>query len=856
MSTPQLDERSFQGLTAAEAASRLQAEGFNELPSSRKRTFLRIAFDVAKEPMLLLLLGCGSAYLLLGDRQEGFLLLGSIFLVIGITLYQERKTMRALEALRDLSSPRALVIRDGQTLRIPGREVVRGDYFIVSEGDRIPADGTVLSCMSLSVNESLLTGEAVPVRKVQRREAIPEAAQPGGDDHPFVFSGTLVVSGRGVCKATSTGMQTAMGAIGKTLQSLENQNELSLVQKEGMRIVRVISILGAILCAIIIGVYGWTEGKWIEGFLVGISVAISLLPEEITVVLTIFFAIGAWRISKRGVLTRRIPAVELLGATTVLCTDKTGTITFNRMAVQEIASGNESFTVAPDATNVPFPETFHEAMEYAILASHRDPFDPMEQAIQSCGEKLLSGTEHIHSTWMPIKEYPLSPALLAMSVVWRSPDESEYIIASKGSPEAAADLCHLEPEAWEKIRLAVDRMTTEGLRVLGIATARYSGTLPEGQHDVPFRFVGLVGFADPMRPTVPTAVQECATAGIRVIMITGDHPNTAAAIARQAGILTDQAIITGPEIDAMSDVQLQEAVRSVRVFARTVPNHKLRLVNALRANGEIVAMTGDGVNDAPALKASHIGIAMGLRGTDVAREAADLVLLDDDFSSIVNAIRSGRRIFENLRKAMSYIVAIHVPIAGLALVPVLLDWPLILLPVHIVFLELIIDPACSVVFEMEEEEEGIMRRPPHDSSQPTFSASRIRLSVFQGLGVFIAAFSVYAWAILHGETGEAARTLAFIVLIIGNLGLILTNRSWVKSIPASFRVRNSSVWWMLGGAGIMLSLIITVPVLISVFHFARLSLAHILPALIAGCLSILWFEIFKLIRLRSHGVDR
>ncbi|HEX7712916.1 MAG TPA: cation-translocating P-type ATPase [Bacillota bacterium] len=834
------------GLTSREVKERQEREGFNELPTAGKRSILRIALEVFKEPMFLLLVACGSLYLLLGDIGEALMLLGFVFVVMGITIFQERKTERALEALRDLSSPRALVIRDNERQRIPGREVVRGDTIILAEGDRVPADAVLIDSLNLAVDESLLTGESVAVRKNAVKEIQPMGA-PGGDDLPFVFSGTLVVQGQGIAVVQGIGLSTEIGKIGKALQTIGT--EKTLLQQEIGRLVRNLAVLGLVLCLLVVIVFGLTRGNWLHGLLAGITLAMAMLPEEFPVVLTVFLALGAWRMSQKKVLTRREAVVETLGSATVLCVDKTGTLTRNQMVLKRLYAGGRFFTLNGAGTG-PLPEGFHKLVEYAILASQKDPFDPMERALRQVGDSALSNTEHLHHDWSLVQEYPLSKELLALSHVWKSPDGVDYVIASKGAPEAIADLCHLEPSVREDLNEKVRRMADDGLRVLGVARASFQESqLPSGQHDFQFQFLGLVGLVDPVRATVPQAIQECYRAGIRVAMITGDYPGTAQSIAKEIGLAKPEMVITGPEIEALSDEELQQRIAEVSIFARVVPEQKLRIVNALKARGEVVAMTGDGVNDAPALKSAHIGIAMGERGTDVAREASALVLLDDHFASIVTAVRQGRKIFDNLKKAMTYIFSVHVPIAGLSLIPVLFKWPLILLPVHIVFLELIIDPACSVVFEAEPEEADVMERPPRNPKEPLFSSRTLLVGLMQGFSVLVIVLGVFAIAINNRELSEAeARSFTFATLIVANLGLILTNRSWSQTIFKSLRTPNTALWWVTGGAVFFLGLVLNVPFLRSLFRFAPLHAGDLAICLTAGILSIAWFEGFKLLR--------
>jgi len=836
------------GLTDEEARRRLLALGPNELPTGKRRGVVTILLDVVREPMFLLLLAGGTLYFLLGDLQEALMLLGFVFVVMGITLYQEQKTERALEALRDLSSPRALVIRGGRQLRIAGREVVPGDIVLLAEGDRVPADGVLLQATSLSIDESLLTGESVPVTKSAAglddgAFAGPTMERPGGDDLPFVYSGTMVVQGQAIASVLATGAGTELGKIGKALEAVDSHR--TRLQKETGRLVQRLALIGLALCVVVVLAYWLTRGSFIHGVLAGITLAMATLPEEFPVVLTVFLALGAWRISKQQVLTRRVPAVETLGSATVLCVDKTGTLTMNRMRVDTIVAGDDSMHLG-DTPVDSLPEPYHALVEYAILASQKDPFDPMEQAMKRLGELTLASTEHLHDDWRLVHEYPLSKQLLAMSRVYRAPDNRDYLIAVKGAPEAVSDLCHLPAAASAHVAEQVAALADLGLRILGVARATFrESELPGIQHDFSFAFLGLIGLADPIRPTVPASVRECESAGIRVVMITGDYPGTARNIASAIGLPT-ASIITGPELAQMDDAVLAKRAQTTSIFARVVPEQKLKLVSALKAAGEVVAMTGDGVNDAPALKEADIGIAMGSRGTDVAREASDLVLLNDDFSSIVAAVRLGRRIYDNIKKAIAYILAVHIPIAGMSLLPVLFDWPLVLLPVHILFLELIIDPTCSIVFEAEPEEADVMRRRPRRPDERLFSRHTVVLSVLQGLGVLFVVLIVFIFARSGGLSEAACRTVTFTALVVANLGLMLTNRSWDRTILATLRVRNGALWWVAGAALVLLALVLAVPPLRGLFHFTAVGAVPLLAAIGAGAVSVLWFEGLKL----------
>jgi len=864
-----VDINTVTGLSEQDAIARLKDEGYNELPSARSRNLFSIAWEIIQDPIFLLLVGGGVIYWILGDLQEALILLGFVFLIAGISLYQEGKTEQALEALRDLSSPRALVIRDGERKRIAGREVVREDILILAEGDRIPADAIVLSCSNLSTDESLLTGESLPVRKVAAVGSV-EMASPGGDELPFVFSGTLVVQGQGIAKVQAIGAQTEMGKIGKALQKV--QPEPTPLQQEMNRLVSRLFGIALLLCVLIVVIYGLMRGDWLKGILAGITLAMAILPNEFPVVVTIFLALGAWRISQNHVLARRTSAVETLGSATVLCVDKTGTLTQNLMAVQQLFAYNQSENSQPYNLELnskePLPESVHELVEFCILASQRDPFDPMEKAFKQLGDRDLADTEHLHNDWKLLREYPLSPELLAMSHVWQSADSKQYEIAAKGAPEAIADLCHFTPEQQQILAAQISKMAEQGLRVLGVAKAPLLGApppflpphpslnpdrLPDQQHDFPFQFLGLVGLSDPVRPTVAAAIKECYTAGIRVVMITGDYPETAQTIARQVGLMQMGAIVTGAELDRMSNDELQERIQSTNIFARAVPEQKLRIVNALKSQGEIVAMTGDGVNDAPALKSAQIGIAMGQRGTDVARESAALVLLDDDFSSIVQAVKLGRRIFDNLRKAMAYLLAIHIPIAGMSLIPVLFKLPLVLLPVHVAFLHLIIDPACSIVLEAEPAEATVMQRPPRNSKEPLFGRKTLGLAVFQGVVILAIVLAIFMISLYRGQGELDARALTFTTLILANLGLILSESSTSRLSLKILQSPNAALWWVIGGGLLFLVLVLYVPFLRQLFSFSFLHPIDLAICLGGGAISLVWFELLKLLD-RPQGV--
>jgi P-type Ca2+ transporter type 2C len=853
------------GLTSADAAQKLKQFGYNELPSAGPRSFLKIILETFKEPMLVLLLVCALIYFPLGSFEDAIILLVAALVIVIITVFQERKTENTLQALRELADPQAIVIRDGIEMLIPRREIVPEDLIIVREGGRVPADALVLDTAHLVVDESLLTGESVPVNKTTGNEKdIENRGQPGGDNYPYLYFGTLVVSGSGIARVFATGANTELGKIGTSLNEIER--ERTKLDSEVRSLVKLVSFFGLGACLLIVVIYGIFYAQWLKGLLSGLTLAMAMLPEEFPVVLTIFLSIGAWRIAKKNVLTRKISAIETLGATTVLCVDKTGTLTQNKMQIEALfipADGLQKFVVRPPVlkgvaeNNESLPESFHPLMEYAILASQKNPFDPMEKAILEFGESKLLGSEHIHKNWKLEKEYPLSPKMLSMSEVWINNHDDHYTVAAKGAPESIIDLCHTETHLATHLMEQAQALAAGGLRVLGVARAtKKAGPLGSSQHDFDFEFIGFLGLGDPVRSTVPEAIAKCHKAGIVVKIITGDYAPTAINIAKQIGLPDPENVIKGDELSAMSDLEIAAGIKKWAVFSRVVPSQKLEIVNALKANNEIVAMTGDGVNDAPALKAAHIGIAMGQKGTDVAREAASIVLLNDDFSAIVDAISLGRRIFHNLQKAMSYIFAIHIPIAGLSLVPLFFKgMPVIFFPVHIVFLEMIIDPACTILFEAEQEENNNMDKPPRPLDMPILGNKKIWISLFQGLSVLAMVLAVYFITYRMKYTEQDVRTITFCAMVIANLSLILTNLSDGLII---FRKRrqNPVLLYMLGGNVALILSILYIPPVQKIFHFSTLHPDDLLISIIAGIAGILWFEMFKYISRRSPVVSR
>jgi Ca2+-transporting ATPase len=803
------------GLTSCEATQRLKTEGYNELPASGRRSVVTIVLSVISEPMFGLLLASAIIYFVIGDFREAVVLSFFALMSVSIAVVQEWRSERVLEALRDLTSPRALVMRDGKPQRIAGRDVVRGDLMILSEGDRVPADAQLITHDMIMMDESLLTGESVPVTK---------------NYDTLVYAGTLIVSGSAKAIVTATGHSSEIGKIGQALRSVEI--EQPRLQQQTRKIVRLFAALSIFLSALSIILYGLLRHNWLDGFLSGIALGMSLLPEEFPLVLTVFMVMGAWRISKARVLTRKASAIETLGSATVLCTDKTGTLTENKMSIALLKSGDHMWTDGDETT----PQIL-ELLHAGTSASKKDSYDPMDLAFF---KHPLNQKTEIHS---PDFHYGLQAKLLMMAQVFQQ--DNKYKVFAKGAPETIAKVCRFTAKQTEGLHCEIEKLAAQGLRVLAVAEAETTNAeLPKSADAFEYRFLGLVGFADPLRENVPAAVRECRAAGIRIIMITGDYPTTARTIAMQAGLDAGN-VVSGEELKAMDDASFRQCVKDTPVFARITPDQKLRIVNALKDHGEVVAMTGDGVNDAPSLKAAHIGVAMGGRGTDVAREASSIVLLDDNFGSLVHTIALGRRIYDNLRKATVYIIAVHVPIAGLALLPLVFNQPLIMTPLLIALMEMVIDPACSIVLEAEEAEKDVMKRPPRSPSSPLLSTTAMAWGFTQGFVALVIVGSIWILAFENALPEDEIRSLVFISLMVINLTLVLVNRSFSPSLLLAFERKNSFLGWgaliVAGFFGLFLSW----PPAKALFGFGSLHVHDVLLAIAAGFLLLITLEFFK-----------
>ena len=771
------------GLSNEEARRILASVGYNELVEKKERGVLSFIKSVFGEPMFFLLLGAAALYVLLGNYKEGLVLSMAMVLIVAITFFQKQKSSRALAALKKLSSPRALVLRDNRPERIAGREVVPGDWLILSAGDRVAADATLLESAGLYADESLLSGESAAVHK-----------ELSGDKD--LFSGSLIVSGKGLAVVVATGGRSQLGKIGQRVQVLLPRK--TGLQKASAQLTKKLLGIGSIVSVVVVVAFYISRGNFLSALLNGLSASMAILPEEFPVVMTVFLAVGAWRISQNNVLTRNPSAIETLGAATVLCADKTGTITQNKMEVALLYNGEEWLDRSAFAGR---SRSFDNLVRVAQQASEPRSVDPMDLAITDfCGRW---GDEGLGLSLL--KEYPLQDSLLAVTRVWGADTEKDLVVATKGAPETVFRLCALSKEEERKHFFSLHKMADRGLRVLGVASASLKrGAFPDHPSAFTFSFIGLLGFEDPVRPEMDEAMKSCLQAGLKVVMITGDHPATARQVAQQIG-LGGGRVITGDEVAAIGDADLAGLVKTERVFARILPEQKLRLVHAFHTNGEVVAMMGDGVNDAPALKAADIGIAMGKRGTDVAREAADLVLLDDNFFSVVRAISLGRRIYDNLQKALLYILSIHVPIVGLVLVPAFWSGlPIIMLPVQIVFLELIIDPVCSVAFESQPGEPGVMRRAPRASNAVFFSRRFFKHSVFLGLLLLGFVLLVYWLCLVWGFESRVVRGGAFATLVLGNLFLIASLLSFSQPFFTSVITNRTAVLFLLLAAVLLL----------------------------------------------------
>lgn len=831
------------GLSTEEAKKRQQQYGKNELTPPKKESFLKKVFHILCEPMFLLLIVAAVIYFILGEPRDGAIMLIFVIGIISIDVVQEWKTDKTLNALKDLSAPHVTVLRDGTEQQIPSAYLVPGDLMMLYEGVKIPADGSVIRCADLCVDESSLTGEAEGVWKIST-----EHAEPTGDywRKDYCYAGTLVTQGTAAVVVDKIGAQTEYGKIGIGVATAPQDD--TPLQKQTGKLVKTCAIIAAVLF-LLVGIFTWFNiadhafhERIVESILSGVTLAMAMIPEEFPVILTVFLSMGAWRLAKKNSLVRKLPSVETLGAVSVLCVDKTGTITMNQMTMQEtwIASGTE--------------EALIETMG---LGCETEAYDPMEKAMLRYCEEHGFTKESLFANEF-VTEYAFTNNLKMMGHVWRK--NGRLVIAAKGSPERILTICNLTEEERIATEKQINYLSSEGLRVIAIATAypENDGAIPASITDCHLTLLGLVGLADPPRESVKHDIAVCNRAGIRVVMITGDNGITASAIAKKIGIPSSDRIITGEALEAMSDEELRQAVKDVSIFSRVIPEHKMRIVKAFKENGEIVAMTGDGVNDAPALKYADIGIAMGKRGSEVSREAADLILMDDNFTTIVETVKDGRRIYDNIRKAVGYVFTIHIPIAFASLLAPFLGIPpmaLLLLPLHVVLLEVIIDPTCSIVLERQPAEADIMDRNPRNPKEKLLTKKLLLKSILQGLVIFAVSFGAY-FITFSNEPGNAeiARSMGLSIIMLANLFLVQVNSSDHDFVFRSMiRLSKDKVMWAVNlGTLVLLGVILNTP-LSGYLKLAPLSVTQSLMVLGLAALSVLWYELVKLMKKPKKG---
>jgi len=830
----------LKGLTTAEVKKLQHKYGKNEIAPEKKESFFERIIETLREPMFILLIVAASIYLVLGEKTDAFVLFFFVIGIIGIDVIQEWRTDKTLDALKDLSAPHITVIRNGKEVIIASADLVPGDVMIIHEGIKVPADGVVIEEHDLSIDESSLTGESEPVHKSVSQEA---GTTKGPWRRDYCYAGTLVLQGSARVLVDKIGIETEHGKISKSVAAAPR--ERSPLQKQTRYLVKICAIIAAVLF-LLVTIITWFNlsdraipDRIIESILAGIALAMAMIPEEFPVIMTVFLSLGAWRLAKKKSLVRKLPAVETLGEVSVLCVDKTGTLTMNQMTVQD--------TWIADGTAITLGKTL-------ALACEVEAYDPMEKAMLSYCDSIGIDIKKLFSNEL-VKEYSFTNKSKIMGHVWRI--GNRITVAAKGSPEKILKLCKLTDKERDAAELELFELSQQGLRVIAVATADYKteSDVPQRLSSVPLELCGFIGLTDPPRPAVKRDIATCHRAGIRVVMITGDNGVTASAIAKQIGMHDYENVITGDMIDKMSDKELRERIKHVSIFSRVVPDHKTRIVKAFKQNGEIVAMTGDGVNDAAALKYAHIGIAMGKRGSEVSREAADLILMDDNFTTIVNTVKDGRRIYDNIRKAVGYVFTIHIPIALIALLAPMLGielTSLMLLPLHVVLLELVLDPTCSVVLERQPAEPDIMKRQPRSHNGRLVDARLLTKSVFQGLAIFAASFGIYYYMLLQDPANAPlARAMGLTVILFANLFIVQVNSSNTSSVFHTFkRLLRDKIMWAINIITIVGVIIILYTPLNDFMRLAPLSAAQFLLVFGLAAVSVLWYEIVKAI-LRS-----
>jgi Ca2+-transporting ATPase len=831
-----IDNFGIKGLSDTEVRQARKEFGTNSLTYKRQNSFVDALQSIIKEPMIILLLVASFIYFISGNLGDGIFLVAAVILVGSISLYQDSRSRKALENLKSLTQPNCKVIRNGEVVGIPSEDLVLGDSLMIEEGTIIPADGTIIHSNDFSVNESILTGESFSVFKdVEKTDKA-------------VFSGTTVASGLAIATVTAIGNKTELGKIGKSLESITE--EKTPLERQISNFVKQMSIWGGVAFILVWGINYFKSYDVLDSLLKALTLAMSILPEEIPVAFTTFMALGAWRLMKMGILVKQMKTVEALGSATVICIDKTGTITENKMSLVKLFT---MVTGEISAVDKEITTNEKELITLAMWASEPIPFDPMETALHESYAKLSSFDKR--PQYRMVHEYPLEGKPPMMTHLFED-KHGHKIIAAKGAPEAFLNISNLTSVEKTQIEKTITTLAKEGYRLLGVGMSNFKGTdYPEKQQDFQFDFKGIVAFYDPPKENISSVLQVFDTAGIDVKLVTGDYADTALAIAKQIGFNGYERCMTGNELMQLQDVELQEKVKTTQVFARMFPDAKLRIINALKANNEVVAMIGDGVNDGPALKASHFGIAMGKKGTEIAKQAASLILIDDDLSKMVDAIAMGRKIYTNLKKAIQYIISIHIPIILTVFIPLALGWlyPTIFTPSHVILLELIMGPTCSIIYENEPMEKNTMLKKPRPFTTSFFKFKELVTSIVQGLVISFGSLAVYQYAVAQEYDEFITRTMVFMVLIVANIFLTLVNRSFYFSIFTTLKYKNNLVPLIIGITITIAALLLLVPPITAFFNFKTLTLSQLLVCILAGSFSVLWYELVKWRkRCRTH----
>ena len=825
----------IQGLTNEQVILAREKHGQNTLKYKQENNIFDAIKKLAKEPMILLLLVAALIYFASGKVGDGIFLLSAIVIVSAISLFQDSRSRNALQKIKNLSQPHCKVIRNGSMEEINGEDLVIGDSLIVEEGTLIPADGIIVHSNDFSVNESILTGESFAVFKDKSKK------------DNFIFKGTTVVSGLAISIIISIGNKTKLGEIGKSLESIKE--EKTPLELQITHFVKTMVFVGAIVFIVVWMINYFYSYNLLDSLLKALTLAMSILPEEIPMAFTTFMAIGAWRLMKMGIVVKQMKTVETLGSATVICADKTGTITENKMTLAKVFSLTSQKITNPDKAD----NDEKALIKMAMWASEPIPFDPMEIALHKAYKDLHSEDER--PTFKLIHEYPLGGKPPMMTHIFEN-NLGEKIIAAKGAPEALMKISNLSKEEIQQIEKAIQTITTEGYRVLGVGESYFSNNnFPKTQQEFQFKFKGIVAFYDPPKKNIESVLNHFYNAGISVKIITGDNAATTTSIAKQIGFKGFEHSLTGDELMELSDIALQEKVMQINIFTRMFPEAKLRIINALKVNKQIVAMTGDGVNDGPALKASHIGIAMGKRGTEIAKQAASLILLEDDLSKMVDAIAMGRKIYTNLKKAIQYIISIHIPIILTVFTPLALGWiyPNIFSPIHIIFLELIMGPTCSIIFENEPMEKNTMIQKPRPFTTTFFNWKELTTSIIKGIAITLGTLFVYKYSVYNGFNEAHTRTMVFTALIASNIILTLVNRSFYFSIFNTLRYKNNLILLIIGITITITGLLLFVPPLTAFFEFESLNVSQLFTCIGIGFISVIWYELVKIkTRLKSN----